>query len=174
MKTAKTYLTGITLFLLLCVDLVAQEGPKVVPGTRDSKRNNQLALDVGRVYAFSLSYARRIRDTNLLFGFGVGGAWEENSHTFSKNIWNVLHAELFARYQHFDFFHLDLGATLLGFSPHDDDERRGDFIGGYVAAMFGYRYVFGGLNVRFGEAEDYRGSESGIILSPVLRIVIPW
>lgn len=135
---------------------------------------NQLGIDISPLIALSLSYARKIK-ANKLYGFAVGFAWEENANTFNKNIWNVLHGELFVRFQPSNSFHFDFGVTALGFSPHDDDDRRGFFFGGYGELMIGYRYVFFAPRARIGIADDYRGSEFGMILSPlVLRIIIPW
>ncbi|NIR47270.1 hypothetical protein GWO43_02230 [candidate division KSB1 bacterium] len=161
----KKILFGRMLVLIFCISATTL--------LADEKKNGQLGFDVGRIYSFSVSYAHRIAGSDFFLGVGIGGAWEENNHTFNKNIWNVFHGEFFARYEPLEFIHMDLGASLLGFSPHDDDDRRGDFKGGYVSLMFGYRYIFFGLNLRIGEATDYRGSEFGTITSPVARIRIP-
>jgi len=163
------------LFLLAPLTrLEAEAKPKVHHFTLDFGSDRRILSSRIPFWALSLSYARRVRG-NLLFGVGAGAAWEENTHTFDRNIWNVLHGDLFARYQPAPFVHLDLGATVLGFSPHDDDDRRGSFAGGYVSLALGYRYVFFAPCVRFGRTSDYRGSEFGVLASPlVLRFVIPW
>jgi hypothetical protein len=169
--------TALFLSLLLLAPLTtlrAAEKPKTHHFTLDLGSDRRILNSRIPFWALGLSYAQRARG-NLLFGAGAGAAWEENTHTFDKNIWNALHGDIFVRYQPAPFVHLDLGATLLGFSPHDDDNRRGGFAGGYVSLALGYRYVFFAPRVRFGRASDYGGSEFGVLASPlVLRFVIPW
>jgi hypothetical protein len=51
----------------------------------------------------------------------------------------------------------------------------GTFLGLHSAAMVGYRFVFIGANTRLGwKSDDRYGSELGVMLSPQVRIVIPW
>ena len=172
MRPAALFLS--LLLLAPLTGLEAGEKPKAHHFTFDLGSDRRILNSRIPFWALGLSYAQRARG-NLLFGAGAGAAWEENTHNFNKNIWNVLHGDLFARYQPSPFVHLDLGVTVLGFSPHDDDEKRGSFAGGYVQIALGYRYIFFAPRVRFGRASDYRGAEFGVLASPlVFRFVLPW
>ncbi len=70
---------------------------------------------------------------------------------------------------------MDVGATVAGFAAEDDGGGTGLFVGGYVAPMMGYRYIFWTPRLRFGLARDGDGAQFGSILSPLnLRILIQW
>ncbi len=158
--------------------LLPQEQQSTQPGAprRLSTPRNQIALDGGSLLAFSASYVRRVGDTELSAGGGIGFAWELNFHDFDANIWEALHIELFLRYWLQRVLQIDLGATALRYYWTDDCSAcTGAFWGFHSAAMVGYRVIFVGANGRLGWASDDRhGSEFGAIVSPELRIVLPW
>ncbi len=164
---------------ILTFSLSAQEQESVEPATRveTSTPRNQIALDGGSLLAFSLSYARRVKDTDFSVGGGLGFAWELNMHTFGRaHVWSVVHLEGFVRYQVLQALMVDLGVTAMKYYWADDcSDCTGTFLGLHSAAMVGYRFVFIGVNARLGWKSDERhGSEFGVILSPQVRIVIPW
>lgn len=135
---------------------------------------NQLAIDGGWGAAFGLSYARRLATRPLLIGGRLGYAFEENGNTFDPNIWEVLGIDGFVRLVPNDALHGELGISVLGFSPEDDTNVRGTFLGLFTAVMVGYRYVFVGSEFRLGVAGLEGQSEAGVIVSPRIRVVIPW
>ncbi len=55
-----------------------------------------------------------------------------------------------------------------------DTDLRGTFVGSYSAVFVGYRYLFVGMASRAGVASLEGESEFGTILSPRLRLVIPF
>lgn len=153
------------------IELAQQE--KTTGLTKPKK--NQLAFDVGGRLNFSLSYARRIGDTNFSCGGGLGyGSFY--SHSFEGNIFATSHVELFARYQPSQGLQLDFGATGIGYYWTDDcSECTGTFIGLYFSAGIGHRIVFIGPWLRIGYASDNRNrSGFGIIRGLQLRWVIGW
>ncbi len=154
--------------------LARQTGGDAVAANLPSQ--NQVNVDGGVLLAFSLAYTHRVGSTPLGVGGGVGFAWELNTKSFDRNIWNAVHAEVFLRFQPVPAFQVDVGPTLMTYNWADDcSECAGTFFGGHFAVMFGYRYLFVGANIRLGQVTDDRsGSAFGSILSPQLRIVIPW
>lgn len=155
--------------------LAGQSTTSEVQGENRLPRN-QLALEAGDLLAFSVSYVRRIIDTDFGVGAGVGFAWELNRHNFNANIWEATHGEVFVRYQLERLVQLDLGVTAMRYFWTDDcSECMGTFFGLHSAAMVGYRYFFVGVNARLGwKNDDWYGSEFGVILSPQVRVVVPW
>lgn len=143
---------------------------RILPNT------NQLNLDGGSLLAFSLAYTHRLGSTPWGVGGGIGFAWELNSKSFERNIWNATHAEVLFRFQPVPQVQFDAGPTWMSYDWADDcSDCSGKFFGGHFAFMFGYRYFFFGVNVRVGRANDDRfGSAFGNIVSPQLRVAIPW
>jgi hypothetical protein len=135
---------------------------------------NQIGIDGGSVIAFGLSYARRVGNRPLLVGGRVGYAFEENINSFDRNVWDVFGVDGFVRLMLHDAIHGDLGFSALGFSPEDDTDVRGTFLGLYTAVMVGYRFVFVGSEFRLGLASVAGGSEAGVIVSPRVRVLVPW
>jgi hypothetical protein len=137
---------------------------------------NQVNVDGGVLLAFSLAYTLRVGSLPLGVGGGGGFAWELNTKSFDRNIWNAVHWEAFLRFQPVPVLQLDIGPTWMTYNWADDcGECAGKFFGGHFAIMVGYRYVFIGANVRVGEVTDDRfASAFGTILSQQLRFVIPW
>ena len=137
---------------------------------------NQMALDVGGLLIHSLSYARRVGDTNLSVGGGLGFASALNSHTFLRNIFYPFHAVVFGRYQPSQVLQLDFGPTLLWYSWTDDcPECTGTFVGLHLAAVAGYKNVFVGPWLRIGLASYRRHwSEFGAIWGLQVRLFRPW
>ena len=162
----------LNLFLLSGFSMAEEErfikNPKI--------KKNQVALDVRGRLIHSLSYARRVGDTSLSFGGGLGFGWELNRHTFERNIWEASHIEIFARFQPFQGLQLDFGPTLLGYIWTDDcSECTGTFVGFYFSAVIGHKFIFGGPWFRIGFANDSRhGSEFGAILGLQARLVLSW
>lgn len=155
------------------------DSPVVEEGTTTEQNQvgkNQITLDVGGRFIHSLSYARRVGDTNLSVGGGLGFGWELNSHNFERNIWDALHIVVFGRYQPSQALQVDLGPTLLRYVWTDDcSECTGTFVGLHLVAVAGYRYVFVGPWVRIGFADDRRyGSEFGSIWGLQARLFLHW
>ncbi len=157
--------------LLGSTDAVGQTESLPTPRTLPA---NQLGIDGGSVAAFGLSYARRIEVGSLMIGGTIGYAFEENANTFDTNIWDVIGVDGFLRVVPNDAFHGDVGISVLAFSPQDDTNIRGTFLGLYTAVMVGYRYVFVGSEFRLGVAGIEGNSEGGVMVSPRIRAVIPW
>lgn len=164
----------ICFIFLTSVMLFAQE-PEVdsVAGKNTFEPKTYFGIDAG-ILQGSIHLIPNVA-RNVYLGIGIGYSWEEDNvySTFSKNIWNAFHIDLYGRYQPWPFLHADLGISYLSFNPHDDDTRSGSFFGGYTSVGIGYRYVFLAANMRFGRAKDYQGSEFGITISPLLRFTIP-
>jgi len=163
----------LNLFLLSGFSM-AQEERFILKNPKIKK--NQVALDVRGRLIHSLSYARRVGDTSLSFGGGLGFGWELNRHTFERNIWEASHIEIFARFQPFQGLQLDFGPTLMGYIWTDDcSECTGTFVGFYFSAVIGHKFIFGGPWFRIGFADDSRhGSEFGAILGLQARLVLSW
>ena len=148
-------------------------------GTSDTARayrpaRNHVAIEAGPVYAFGLSYARRIQDSRFMGGLGFGYAFEWNEHSFTRNVWDAGHFELFGRYVLQDFVHADAGFSYLQFAPEDDTSDSGNFIGLFASLSAGYRFAFVGGALRAGRVGGDVPSETGTILSVHARVVIPW
>lgn len=141
-----------------------------------SLKRNQIALDSGGRLNHSLSYARRVGNTNLSIGGGLGFAWELNTHSFERNIWEALHVTIFGRYQLPPVLQVDVGPILFAYVWTDDcSECAGTFVGLHTVALVGYRYLFFGPWIRVGWADDNRhGSEFGSIWGLQTRLAIPW
>ena len=139
-------------------------------------KKNQIGIDIGGYYDFSLNYSRRIVNSNFSVGGGFGFAFELNDHSFDRNIWEAGHIIIFARYQYSDFVQIDAGPTFLGYLYADDcNECSGSFVGFQTSASFGYKFVFVGPNVRLGWADDNKhGTAFGIIWNLQLRIIVGW
>jgi hypothetical protein len=135
---------------------------------------NQISLDV--LLTHFLFYVRRVGNTNLSIGGGLGFAWELNSHSFERNIWEAGHIVVFGRYQFSQVLQVDIGPTLLNYYWTDDcSECSGTFLGLHTAVMIGYRSVFIGPCLRLGWADDRKyGSEFGTIWSFQARFVVSW
>lgn len=163
-------------FLVLPFTSLSAQVPSSVDSSHqleNSTPRNQIALDAGVLLAFSPSYVRRLNNRELDVGVGLGFAWELNLNTFNANIWNALFLAGFVRYQVAPVLHFDLGATVLMYDSADDGGGFAEtFLGLHSAVMVGYRFVFIGTNVRCGWLSE--GSEFGGIISPQVRIVIPW
>ncbi len=163
----RTPLVGLA--ILLSSDAAEGQDPaSQLPG--NAVPRNQIAVEAGPTYAFGLSYARRFARLPVLGGFGLGFAWEWNENTFDVNVWEAIHGELFARYVPLEPLQLDLGLSFMQFTPEDDTPDNDGFVGAYLAAAVGYRWVFAGGALRLGLS----GGESGVIWNPFLRLVIPW
>ena len=147
--------------------LLAASGPLAAQSTTP---RNQLAFEGSATWAGAVTYARRVQDSHLLLGFGVGIAWALNNHSFTREVWYVLHVEGFARFQPVPWFHGDLGLSVAATSPADDTSEVREFFGLYAAAMVGYGSVlFVGPQVRLGFLE----SDFGRITNLAIRVVIP-
>lgn len=149
------------LFLLLTAGALHGQSPTP---------RNQLALDAGNTYAFGVSYVRRIQSSPFLFGGRLGFAWELNDHSFTRQVWNVIHIEAFGRIQPVPWFHGDLGVSLATTSPADDTSEKRSFYGLYAAAMIGYRFIFIGPQIRVGVLD----SDFGRITNLAVRAVLPF
>ena len=145
---------------------------------RSIVNKNQIGIDLGVLLPLPqfLSYVRRVNNTNLSIGGGVGFVWELNSHSFEGNIWEARHVVVFARYQFFQALQVDVGPTLLSYYYADDcSDCSGTFVGVHSAAMVGHRFLFFGPCVRVGWADDRKyGSAFGAIWNLQARVVIPW
>lgn len=131
---------------------------------------SQLAFEGSPTWAGAVTYARRLRDSHVLLGLGVGAAWELNNNSFDRQVWNVLHVEGFARYQPARWFHGEGGLSLAVTSPADDTSETRTFVGLYAAAMVGLRGIlFVGPQSRVG----FLDSELGHITNLAARVVIP-
>ncbi|MFQ5652596.1 MAG: hypothetical protein ACE5IY_21900 [bacterium] len=158
----------------LIIDSDLSQGGLAATSTKVNK--NQFALDVGGLLNHSISYARRVGDTNLSVGVGLGFGWELNSHSFERDIWNAGHIVVFGRYQLSNTLQVDLGPTLLGYVWADDcSECTDTFVGLQLVALAGYRFVFIGPWVRTGFADDRKhGSEFGTIWGLQARLALSW
>jgi len=158
--------------LALSVSMPAKGRGQVRPHSPE----NQVSVDVGLYFGVSVSYCRRLRDTDLSIGGAVGLAWEFNSKTFEANVWGAKYVVGLVRYRVVRAVQIDLGATAMSYYWSDDCPGcRGSFLGLYSAAMVGYHFIFVGASIRPGWTKDRRyGSELGVIFNPELRIVIPW
>ncbi len=131
---------------------------------------NQVTLEASPTWAGSVTYARRMHDSDFLLGLGGGFAWELNEHSFDREVWNVVHLEGFARYEAAPWFHGDLGLSAAFTSPGDDTAEQRSFFGLYAAAMAGYGVIFVGPQARLG----FLGSKIGWIGNLAIRIALPF
>lgn len=92
--------------LLTALALVVAAAPVTA---QSAAARSQLAFEGSPTFAGAVSYARRVQDSRVLLGLGTGFAWELNDHSFSREVWNVMHVEAFARYQPVPWFQGDLG-----------------------------------------------------------------
>lgn len=172
-RTSYVLGAGALLLLGLPGDCLAQAGASDTSRPHLPERN-QIAIDAGPVAALGVSYARRVGESWLLGGLGLGFAWEWNEHTFTRQVWEAIHFEPFFRYVLRDVLHADFGISYLRFVPTDDTDENGNFIGPFVSLSGGYRYLFAGAALRAGWASGDVPSEGGVIFTVHLRGVIPW
>ena len=152
---------GVTLLVLgvLAEPLAAQYSP---PRT-------QWSLDVSPTYAGAITFARRLENSQLMWGLGTGFGWELNNHTFDRQFWNVLHLEGFARYQPAPRFQADVGLSVAASSPTDDTSEQRVFLGLYSSALIGHRFLFFGPQARLG----FLDSDFGVQWNFAVRAVLP-
>ncbi|UCC25841.1 MAG: hypothetical protein JSU98_01845 [Gemmatimonadales bacterium] len=158
MKRFPVILTFLALAFAVPVPLAAQYTPP----------RSQLGFELSPTWAGAITYARRMDDSNRLWGIGGGFAWELNDHSFDRQVWNVVHIEGFTRYQPVPWFQGDLGLSGAITSPADDTSETRTFVGIYAAAMVGPRFLLFGPQFRFGML----GSETGWIANVALRVVL--
>ena len=136
----------------------------------------QLALDILNTYSFSINYAGRIPDSKISVGAELGFAFEYNSHSYDRNIWEAGSFVGFARYSFSHVVHMDLGlAAMLYYYADDCSDCTGTFIGIHSALQLGYKYFYFGPKIKVGWASDDRNETAfGIICNFQLRLVLPW
>ena len=174
MITVKKILNS-TLFVVLFIVLVTPAGqsrPSPEKPNRSKKTFSQLSLDFGPLHG-ALSYAGSVSEGGLGLGLGAGFSWEDVGLATEKNIWDVLHGELFLRAHPRSWLYMDLGATVMRYAPSDDSSERGTFFGGYLAPMIGWKWFLIGTHAAMGVASDPEGSDFVVVLRPVvLRLVL--
>lgn len=159
--------------------------------------DHRFALDGGVVGA-SLSYANRVGgDWFAGVGAGAGGdfvnwmavggrhfaqdggiAYEERDPYGGELLFEMLHLNLFARYEPGDRWHADVGlrgSVFLHFDESDDDPGGGVFTGAYGSLYWGWRHVKLGPRVMAGVfREDRDTREFGVNVAPLtVRISFP-
>ncbi|NKB67376.1 MAG: hypothetical protein GKR89_09975 [Candidatus Latescibacteria bacterium] len=138
---------------------------------------NEFSIETTSLVNWNLGYARRL-SANVHTGLRLGFAWEENIHSFDRNIWNVVDATLLVRYQLGPYFQqgpllqVETGANLFAYSPQDDEDEYGDFTGFYGAVLVGHSPFYLGTRLCWGRATDNHGSRWGFLYNPlVLRLI---
>ena len=149
-------------------DRVASKNPEV--------KKNQVALDVRGRLVHSFNYARRLGDSKLSFGGALGFGRELTRLTFTENIWDAAHVDLFIRYQFSNSEQFDFGPTLMRYVWTDDcSDCTGTFVGVYSSASIGHKFIFGGLWTRIGFVDDNRhGFKLGAIVGMQIRLALNW
>lgn len=174
MITAKKILNS-TLFVALFMLLMAPAGqsrPSPEKPNRPTKTFSQLSLDFGPLHG-ALTYVGSVSEGGMGLGLGAGFSWEDVGLATDKKIWDVLHGELFLRAHPKSWLFVDIGATVMRYSPVDDTDQRGTFFGGYLAPMIGWKRFAIGTHAAMGMASDSKGSDFIIVLRPImLRLVL--
>ena len=151
------------------------------PGSDDTSgvqaefpHKNNLGLDFGAItsedyYMFALTYSRRI-NANWRRGISLGYSFEDNISNFNNNLYDVLSIELHQRYQPSEWYHVDFGLAVF-ISGSVEGGSGAKFAGLYSGVGIGWKFLFIGCNVRAGLANGKRGSEFGVVLKPLMRLV---
>jgi hypothetical protein len=167
--------TAVLLFLLgVPLPVPGAERPRAANGA--SVGANQFAVDGGGPLTWSLSYVHRLGVGPFSVGGGAGFGWELNVNNLDRNVWNAGYLDGIVRYQPARFLQLEAGPTWLHYNYADDcGACAGTFVGMRVGAGVGYKYIYAGVDVRLGLADDDRhGSKFGAIWTPRLRLAVSW
>jgi hypothetical protein len=106
-----------------------------------------------------------------------GWSYEEKDGFENKELFEILHGNLFVRHEYADWWQIDTGlrsSLFLHFDSSDDDAGSGVFAGAYMTAMFGWKHFKLGPRVQAGVFYEHEG-EFGVFLQPLIgRIAYSW
>lgn len=144
-------------------------------------KNHKFSFDLNAI-ALSLNYVKKMSG-HWFWGVGGGGGLD----VLNTTVWDsdqltveLLHAELFTRYQKSDYWEIDLGGRIsyVGYSTsliEHGIQDKGGFFGVYTSAAVGFHNVKIGTRVLFGHLSNLRDrSDLSAILFPMVRLTLRW
>ena len=179
------------LCLLACVFLVIFMPSAVFPQDVEPQTGTQWTVDVGALMLspgmawsigpnWRLGWGLGVGDD--MFGFmAVGGnhysepdwwSYEDRDGATDKDLYDIVHAKVFARVEPYEKWHLDIGlhgSVFLHFDSSDDDAGSGISVAAYALPMYGWRHFKFGPRIvagYFGGCSD--ASEFGVKVSPLI------